>query len=122
MVHRYYAWLTTSDAGKEEAGHPNNHGSWCQAQIAAIALYLGKTEDARKVLIFVRDHRIADEIDSQGMQKYEMARTKSFSYSAMNLHALRFWRALPRPLASIYISPSTRRPRNPNRRRCTAAL
>lgn len=85
---RYYSWLTTSDAGKEEAGHPNNHGSWCQAQVAAIALYLGRTDEARTVLNFVRDHRIPDEIDAQGMQKYEMQRTKSFSYSALNLHAL----------------------------------
>ena len=85
---RYYTWLTTSDAAKTEAGHPNNHGSWCQAQVASIALYLGKTEDARKVLVFVRDQRIPDEIDAHGMQQYEMARTKSFSYSALNLHAL----------------------------------
>lgn len=95
---RYYTWLTTSDAGKEEASHPNNHGSWCQAQLAAIALFLGKTEDARKVLLFVRDHRIPDQIDSRGMQKYEMARTKSFSYSAMNLHALSVLATLAQPL------------------------
>ena len=103
---RYYAWLTTSDAGKEEAGHPNNHGSWCQAQIAAIALYLGRTEDARKVLIFVRDHRIADEIDAQGMQKYEMARTKSFSYSALNLHALSVLASIAAPLGIDLYLPS----------------
>ena len=85
---RYYTWLTTSDAGKEQAGRPNNHGSWCQVQVAAIALYLGKTEDARKTLIYVRDTRIPEEIDAKGLQKYELARTKSFSYSALNLHAL----------------------------------
>jgi hypothetical protein len=95
---RYYAWLTTSDAGKEEAGHPNNHGSWCQAQVAAIALFLGKQEGARQVLIFVRDHRIPDEIDAQGMQQYEMARTKSFSYSALNLHALSVLTSIAAPL------------------------
>lgn len=95
---RYYSWLTTSPAGKAEAGHPNNHGSWCQNQVAIIALYLGKTEQARSVLNFVRDTRIPDQIDAKGMQKYEMARTKSFSYSAMNLHALTTLAAVARPL------------------------
>jgi hypothetical protein len=47
---RYYTWLTTSDAGKEEAGHPNNRGSWCQAQVAIMALFLfaaGYTHDPK---------------------------------------------------------------------------
>jgi len=102
---RYYTWLTTSDAGKAEAGHPNNHGSWCQAQVASVALYLGKTQDARKVLVFVRDHRIPDEIDAQGMQKYEMERTKSFSYSALNLHALTVLATIAAPLGiDLYTS------------------
>jgi len=95
---RYYSWLTTSEAGKAEASHPNNHGSWCENQIAAIALYLGKTEEARKTLLSVRDTRIPAQIDAKGLQKYEMARTKSFSYSAMNLHALTTLAAVARPL------------------------
>ncbi len=95
---RYYAWLTTSDAGKLEAGRPNNHGSWCQNQVAVIALFLGKVDDARKTLTYVRDVRIPEEIDAQGMQQYEMARTKSFSYSALNLHALTTLAAVAEPL------------------------
>jgi hypothetical protein len=103
---KYYTWLTTSDAGKEEQGHPNNHGSWCQNQVATIALFLGKTDDARKTLISVRDVRIPNEIDAQGMQKYEMARTKSFSYSAMNLHALTVLATVAQPLGIDLWQPS----------------
>ena len=95
---RYFRWLTTTEAGKEEAGHPNNHGSWCQNQVATIALFLGKTDEARKTLEYVRDVRIPEEIDEQGLQKYEMARTKSFSYSAMNLHALATLATVAEPL------------------------
>jgi hypothetical protein len=95
---KYYTWLTTTDAGKEEAGHPNNHGSWCQAQVASIALFLGKPDEARKTLTYVREVRIPEQIDAQGLQKYEMARTKSFSYSALNLHALTVLATLAQPL------------------------
>jgi hypothetical protein len=95
---RYYEWLTTSEAGKTEAGHLNNHGSWCQAQVAILALYLGKAEEARRTLTWVRDRRIPEEVDAKGMQKYEMARTKSFSYSALNLRALTVLAAVAAPL------------------------
>jgi len=84
----YYAWLTTSAAGKSENRKPNNHGSWYQVQVACIALYEGDPASARRTVERVRDERIPSQIDAQGMQKYEMARTKTFSYSAMNLHAL----------------------------------
>jgi len=104
---RYYTWLTTSDAGKDEAAHPNNHGSWCQAQVAIIALYLGKTDDARKTLLYVRDTRIPEQIDVKGMQKYEMAHTKSFSYSALNLHALSVLATVAQPLGLDLYKPAT---------------
>lgn len=84
----FYQWLTTSTPGKSESTEPNNHGSWYQVQACAIALYLKKTDDARRILTQVRDERIPNQIDANGLQKYELARTKSFSYSAMNLHAL----------------------------------
>jgi hypothetical protein len=84
----YYAWLTTSDAAKKENAAPNNHGSWFQMQAASIAGFLGKTDDLRKIAERVRDQRIPSQIDAAGMQKYEMVRTNSFSYSAFNLEAL----------------------------------
>jgi hypothetical protein len=84
----YYTWLTTSKNGKEEAAAANNHGSWYAVQAASIALFLSKTDDAQKIAERVRDQRIPSQFDAQGMQKYELARTNSFSYSAFNLDAL----------------------------------
>lgn len=103
---RYYTWLTTSDAGKEQASRPNNHGSWCQVQVATIALYLGRTDDARKTLKYVRDTRIPEQIDAKGLQKYELARTKSFSYSALNLHALTTIATVAQPLGIDLYQPA----------------
>jgi len=84
----YYTWMTTSDAGHQEKAAPNNHGSWFAAQEAAIAMFLGKTDDAKAIAEHVRDQRIPSQFDAAGMQKYELARTNSFSYSAFNLDAL----------------------------------
>jgi hypothetical protein len=84
----YYAWMTTSDAGHHEKDAKNNHGSWFAAQEASIAMFLGKTDDAKKIAEQVRDQRIPSQFDAAGMQKYELVRTNSFSYSAFNLEAL----------------------------------
>lgn len=84
----YYQWLTTSEHGKAEANAANNHGSWYAAQAASIAMFLGKTDDARKIAERVREERIPAQIDAKGDQKLELARTNSFSYSAFNLEAL----------------------------------
>ncbi|MBB5063887.1 alginate lyase family protein [Granulicella mallensis] len=84
----YYTWLTTSTNGKEEAAAANNHGSWYAVQAASIAMFLGKTDDAQKIAERLRDQRIPSQFDAQGMQKYELVRTNSFSYSAFNLDAL----------------------------------
>ena len=84
----YYKWLTTSEHGKQELAATNNHGSWAAVQAASIAQFLGKTDDVRRIAEQVRDHRIPDQFDAQGMQRYELVRTNSFSYSAFNLAAL----------------------------------
>lgn len=93
----YYTWLTTSPAGQSEGTKKNNHGSWYDVQVASIALYLGKNDDARTLLSDQR-RRITSQIDEHGMQPFEMARTKSFSYSAMNIHALMMLAAMAKPL------------------------
>jgi hypothetical protein len=84
----YYTWLTTSKHGKQEIAAPNNHGSWAAVQVASIAQYLGKTDDVKKVAETTLTKRIPDQFDANGLQKYELARTNSQSYSAFNLAAL----------------------------------
>jgi hypothetical protein len=84
----YYLWLTTSANGRDEAKAKNNHGSWYDFQAAGIALFLGKQADARAILMEVRTKRIAVQIEADGKQPLELARTKSFSYCVFNLDAL----------------------------------
>ena len=103
---KFYEWFLTSANGKSESVEPNNHGSWYQVQASAMALYLGKTGEARAIFTRVRDQRIPDQIAADGLQKYEMVRTKSFSYSAMNLHALSLLAAMAQPLGIDLWQPS----------------
>lgn len=86
-LEKYFDWLTTGKLGKEELAAKNNHGSFCNDQAAAIALYLGKTDFAHDLLLQATN-RITRQIEPSGHEPLELARTKSFGYSSFNLRAL----------------------------------
>jgi hypothetical protein len=84
----YYQWLTTNQYGLDESREKNNHGSWYDVQISALALFLGKEDVAKTVLETVKKKRIDIQIEQDGKQPLELARTKSWRYSNYNLMAL----------------------------------
>lgn len=84
----YYLWIRESEQGKDEADEENNHGSWYDVQASTIALFLGKTQDAKKIIEDTKLKRIDHQIASDGSQPEELARTKTLSYSTFNLEAL----------------------------------
>ena len=84
----YFTWLTTSDNGKDEASQKNNHGNWYDVQAGAIALYLGKNDFMRELAKTAETKRIGLQIEPDGEQPLEEARTKSFGYCVFSLTAL----------------------------------
>lgn len=84
-LNTYSHWLQTSEIGQMEATRGNNHGTTYDLQLCNILIYLGETEQIRNHLENVTKKRITQQIEADGRQPHELARTKSFSYSVMNL-------------------------------------
>jgi hypothetical protein len=84
----YLRWLLGSAIGKEEQSARNNHGTWYDAQVVALALFTGDTALARSTIEASKTRRIASQITADGREPYELARTRSLGYSAMNLEGL----------------------------------
>ncbi|NJD11117.1 MAG: alginate lyase family protein [Gemmatimonadetes bacterium] len=84
---QYLTWLTTSPNGAHERAAVNNHGSWFAAQTASYALFIGDRELARSIVSGVKE-RIGAQIQADGSQPQELARTRSMHYSNFNVEAL----------------------------------
>ncbi|WP_299064243.1 alginate lyase family protein [uncultured Polaribacter sp.] len=82
----YSNWLQNSKLGKEEATRKNNHATHYDVQLLTILMYLNKVDEVKNYLSTTTKARIFSQIEPDGSQPLELARTKSFSYSVMNLH------------------------------------
>jgi hypothetical protein len=83
----YLQWLLTSKNGIEERNTTNNHGVFYDAQVGALALFVGDTAEARKAIVESGMQRIDSQIDVEGKQKRELDRTRPLHYSLFNLEA-----------------------------------
>lgn len=84
----YLEWLTSSANGKAERNEQNNHGTWYDVQVAHMAFYTGDRELTRKVLAEALKNRLGSQVKTDGKQPNELARTRSFTYSLINLSGL----------------------------------
>ncbi len=82
---QYLDWMLTSAIGKEEYEAKNNHGTAFDVQVARYALFVGKTEIAQKYISDFASLRIFTQIEPNGSQPLELARTTAFGYSVFNL-------------------------------------
>ncbi|WSQ06935.1 alginate lyase family protein [Streptomyces sp. NBC_01231] len=80
-------WLKNSDFGKQEGAATNNHGTFYDMQVAALAYATGDKDLARRTVLSARSTRIAPQIAADGSQPQELARTRSWHYSTFDLVA-----------------------------------
>ena len=81
----YLDWMLTSPIGLDEQDEHNNHGTAYDLQAASFAWFVGKEDLARKILENDTKKRIAAQIQPNGSMPHEMSRTRSLTYSTMNV-------------------------------------
>lgn len=83
--HAFLEWMLTHPNGLDEARSGNNHSTAYDVQVTTYALFVGQPALARAILDGVGDRRIAAQIEPDGSQPRELARTKALGYTSMNL-------------------------------------
>ena len=80
----YLSWNLESEKGRDEASARNNHGTYFDMQAIALALFTDRADVAKRISVSVPTARISTQIEPDGAQPHELARTKSRSYTLMN--------------------------------------
>ncbi len=81
----YLNWMMTSEVGNQEYNANNNHGTAFDVQATRIALFVGKENIAGKYIKDFTERRLFAQIEPDGKQPLELARTKGLHYPTFNL-------------------------------------
>ena len=84
----YLDWLTTSPFGTQERDERNNHGTCWLLQVAAFAALLERGDQLEAARVRLRTVIVPTQVEPDGRQPLELARTKPYAYSLFNLDGL----------------------------------
>lgn len=84
-MNEFLDWLLAHPYGHHEQNARNNHGTAFDLQVISLALYAGRKELARMIYETYTFERIQSQIDDNGVQTHEVARTRSWSYTTENM-------------------------------------
>jgi hypothetical protein len=78
-------WMLSSEIGQEEQNAQNNHGISFDIQVVAYALFAGRTELAEQFIHEFPENRLFKQIEPDGSQPLELARTMAMHYTLFNI-------------------------------------
>ncbi|MBF9223864.1 alginate lyase family protein [Hymenobacter ruricola] len=81
----YNTWLTTSPIALPEGEAKNNHGTFYDTQVVDFALFTGDQALAKSTLQKQTWPRVPVQFAPDGSQPLELARTRPWNYTSMNL-------------------------------------
>jgi hypothetical protein len=81
----YLQWMLSSPQGIKENAAKNNHGTAYHIQVAVYAAFTGNDSIAQTYLSSFPELRILPQVEEDGRQPQELARTRAFGYSCYNL-------------------------------------
>lgn len=81
----YLNWMQTSEIGQEEYNAKNNHGVAFDIQAVRYALFVNKEDIAKQFINDFATRRLYRQIEPNGAQPLELARTTALGYSTFNL-------------------------------------
>ncbi len=84
----FLRWMLTSEKGVDERDQGNNHSTWWAAQVAAYATYLKDDRALLEAWKLYFEKLVPGQLLPDGSAPKEEERTRSLSYSAMNLDGL----------------------------------
>lgn len=84
----YLDWLVDSPNGKGEASQKNNHGTWYDVQVVALAIFTGRRDLAVEICEEAREKRVSVQIAPDGSQPMELSRTRALDYTVMNIKGM----------------------------------
>lgn len=81
----YLNWMLNSEIGQEENAAKNNHGTAFDIQLLRYALFVGNEKLAKEIIAEFPSKRLYLQIEPNGAQPFELARTTALGYSVFNL-------------------------------------
>lgn len=78
---KYLDWILTHPQGQQEQNAKNNHSVTCFVQLAAFALFAGRTEVAALCRQRYKEVFLPEQMAENGSFPQELRRTKPYSYS-----------------------------------------
>ena len=81
----YVNWLQTAPVAAEEQAAKNNHGTAYDVQLVRYAIFTRNNQLAKKIANNFAENRLFTQIETDGSQPLELARTTGLGYSTFNL-------------------------------------